>query len=1556
VLGAQTGGTFNAPIIKTDINGAAFGVRPAGLDDLPEDPANDLSAGLRVANGQDLGKFLFGGEVYGKVRVDGSMNLFYAGWVLTGDARGASDGSGTVSGLPGELSEGGVDVPRQNFYVGGDLQSLITAGPIGWDGTYGTGTVNPRPFYVSGTDIYVRGRLGNVQSNAGYSATLRAGNVAPGPYTFTRPVTTQEEIEGFNQGGDFSDGVLLQPTAARSLVPFGNDTFDQFQFLGNFDSPSGTDVIDVIGSVDSTGQPDRDPVDYYGVSLLAGQTVHVQLVGAGGSHVGIFDPDGRLIASNYDDIARSTITNPTGSLYVPFAFTADRPGIYRIAVDESNDGDFKGAGGRAAAEQYELIITNTGNFAVGGVKVLGTALDMSAGQPAFQSDAGDFGALYTSDLFRVTAFKVFSPTVTPPPNFVTQTIVLGSLVVNNGNLRAVDTDGTGWSVTASTPSSGDGGGSTVQDNGVTFVSASAPDLIVPAGSVGLVQSRTFQLLINPSALFNFQFPDTIPNQGPTTPVALTLAQVSVGRNYQLIHAAGVFAGGVVANGGLGVLRAGSMNTEPYSAYINLDADQTGFDGKCDLIDVAGDFGTLSAGGPALLHGPGGNFRYLRVGGTAFTDSFFGASGTQRVTQDMGRSVTFTDDSGSAITFTPVGPSVTNPFFNPLDPSTGPVRLSPRLTTRTYSVRSGGVIVMDVASTGSIAINGSSGAYGGSAEVSRVEVHGDVPAPTRSTPVGRVTTPQVTNLALPLGRNPSQQLTVTINGSAIVDVAYIGVLTAEPGFFNAGVPVSTVSTFGNATSISNSTGGEIVSVNAASIGTLYSHGTIGLTKSSIPGNSVNFIESISIGAGYGPRVLDGSGEMPVNPVGIDIGSAYPFHLQTYGVVVNGDIFSVKADMGLGNIVAAGIIGSVVANADRKDRPGVFEGIAGPIWTRGADAELLNVQIGEGLAWSGSGDYARSGLYSDYLIGTVTNQGAGSDIRGNIVSGHYIQNISLHNGSIIDANIFEILNTQFALTRETSSTISIPTDFNDTQQVYQLGRITLTGNGGIIGSAFTAANIGPVTVGGFGILSSFFNVLGQGRIAQVTAGGYGVRNTFFRGGAFMDGINATGNGSKLPTYKVSSSVRESEFVRADPVLGYGFDPFSGRALGATNDLHAFLGTSQATPVINGVTDTGVLESVMAVGQRSLGTVTAQRIRGDSVFNFGDSIDTIKTRSAINGLQVITGRLGRFLPGSNVGHLLMNLSGRLDNLTIPGNLDRGSEINVTGRDGRIGTVSIKKNLNGTIHASQSIGTVTIGRNLNGSLIIDALASNGTALQTLKVGGTISNGSLQIGSAHHVANVGQIIVGKSLGKADGDSLYISGSVDRLQVGGSLNANVRIRRGIGTLQARRIGGNVVTGGDLRNLLILKKGLHGKLKVRNHLQNATIHGAIDGNVIANNGIGTLTAGSLVAGNSIESQFGSIGTLRIYGDLDGSVNTGGQIGQLIAGGDLGDGTTPMSITADHLGLLDVGGSIRNGVTIRIRGPIDALIVDENVDAGAVIQASAVHRNQIHGEVFGSLLIG
>src|SRR5207247_1954483 len=144
--------------------------------------------GLIVSNGQSLGRFAFDGVVFGKVEIPGDIKSFYAGWILTGDAHGARQGVPIFlnnfeldpnSGRPREIDDG-LFVPRDNFFVGGDLESLYTQG-IGWDGSYS----GSRPHYMSGTEVRVNGRLGNV--------TVLGPNAADFHVLNQRPITSQHQ-------------------------------------------------------------------------------------------------------------------------------------------------------------------------------------------------------------------------------------------------------------------------------------------------------------------------------------------------------------------------------------------------------------------------------------------------------------------------------------------------------------------------------------------------------------------------------------------------------------------------------------------------------------------------------------------------------------------------------------------------------------------------------------------------------------------------------------------------------------------------------------------------------------------------------------------------------------------------------------------------------------------------------------------------------------------------------------------------------------------------------------------------------------------------------------------------------------------------------------------------------------------------------------------------------------------------------------------------------------------------------------------------------------------
>jgi hypothetical protein len=490
---------------------------------------------------------------------------------------------------------------------------------------------------------------------------------------------------------------------------------------------------------------------------------------------------------------------------------------------------------------------------------------------------------------------------------------------------------------------------------------------------------------------------------------------------------------------------------------------------------------------------------------------------------------------------------------------------------------------------------------------------------------------------------------------------------------------------------------------------------------------------------------------------------------------------------------GTIGSITANSDGADNGAVFEGIAGPIVANGTgqtsgptggivytSGSINNVQIGEGIRSAGGGAASMGGLYAENHIGNVRNQGAGSDIRGAIVAGSNISSIVLNNGSLIGANILQIMptGTDYSTAREGPySTVSaqLPSTVNHVTPT--IGQVSLPGNGGIIGSRFVGADIGPISAPGFGILGSSFGVVTSGTIGRITAGGYGIRAVTVAGGSSTGQLVANGDGSEIGTNAFEASVRQSE-------IGLQFDPNSGLAISPMNDIDAFLGTSAAAPVIPGVTETGVIQNVSAVGSREFGGATAWQIRG-ATFNFANSIGSITTASTVSGLNLTTGKLGTFAPGSDVFGSTLVIAGPVGTIRINGSLTDGSTIWASGPNGRIKNVIIANDLVGNIWATQRIDAITVGRNIAGTINIVGNGNAGGSLGSLFFGGTIANGSLTL-----YGNIGTITSGGSLGQS-GDELDIFGSIQKLQVRGDLRASVHVTDTADTID---VWGSILSG------------------------------------------------------------------------------------------------------------------------------------------------------------------
>jgi hypothetical protein len=1437
---------------------------PADIDfGLLPDNITQLRPGLIVEEGADLGKFLLGGTLTGAVDARGSIDFMYAGWLLTGD-------------VGGQASAQTVNVP-DNFVVAGDLRNLVVLGDIGTES--GAGLDNPT--YVTGFDMRVGGTVGQISAgkfegvglDSAFYGSIEVNHLDPRQAGGVPRIERNQFEAEYHALPNLPSNVGLVDGFENFNFAFNtntfafNDSYNTAEYLGSISSSEigRSEVVRLSGTLDVRDVDYRDPADFYAVSLMAGQRYTARLEGAEGVlALGVFDPDGRLIASEYND------TNQLETSGQFFSFVADRPGIYRFGISPLGDAPaFDSSILRLIGPPipYTLTVLGIGDIALGGLVIASTfydTFDAGAVDPGIEIFRGDLGAV------KSYAGRILSDNT-------------DTFVVEVGNLRTIDGMHIGQ----------------VTDN----VLSNAPWVDVPEGNVGLVRAAspppqggaidTDAADTGLSLLFNF---------GNTRPI---------GGDYQLIDGPGATVlVELHANKGIGVIRAEQFGVTNAAPVLNVNADDRGEDGIIDLIDVSEDFGTITAGGPEITTNTGGNVRYIRVLGTIYRDLFFGSGDPENTIHGAGETVTIIDDSGARVRLNAIGQTVPNPAFNPQFPQRGvPERLGPQMFITTYGIRdSGGSVIVDVTSEGGLEVNVSEGTH---AEIGRAEIRGVGVEVVEGALVDDADHPTGFRRQLLLspgtlveddgggggGQDPNalidennngiddrdearvrpEDLVLRVGGSAIVDVLNVVVIdigddnTSEDsentnelssdGFYNQVITPGDNTSLGNALEITNSTGGEIVNVLAESVGTLSAKGSIGIAKRHT-GADVAGIEVLLLGndlRGGGARALREFRPTETIP----IGTFQPFLNQREGVtIVGGNVLELRSGQAVGNIIVQGTVGQLTANADNQDDPNVFEGIAGPIGARSFVAlerpelagTLLEVDIGEGIAPSGTGNFSRAGLFVFAAIGRV--RGTNADIRGDIIArnteqddgttqgfvGPAIESITLNNGSIINADIY--VTSDEADTLEFAGTVVVPNDPDPINGVSnEIGRITINGNGGIIGSNFLAADIGRVAInGGFGVFSSNFSGLADSRFAGIETDGYGIRNVDIDTAGSLTLLNARGDGTSLSTNAVHAQVRYSEFDPAndpndadgvndqvDPLTGF-IDPFFGTNPNRLTDIHANLGTNIRQPEISGVTDTGVIEATAARGTRDLGTVRAWQIRGGSSLDFANSTRNLIVRDVINGLEMTTGTLKNFTLNRDAFALTLSVRGRVNKVDIKGSLAGGSVIRTVGTGGQFNTVNVSGNLIGNINSARSIKSINIGGDFTGNVSVN---SGGTAIKTMKVGGAFISGSLDVRG-----NVGTLQTKGSLGSI-GDTLTIDGSVKKIMVGGDLRSNIRVT---GSLKNLTVKGSIVDGGLPNGLLIDISDTLGSLVVGGDIQSGV---TINANRIGKQKVDGQNAGTII---------------------------------------------------------------------------------------------------------------
>jgi hypothetical protein len=1328
-LGARTAPGNGGDVAFIQADRKNFGMRPRS--------AGELFAGLQVATGNNLGKFYFGGTVTGLVDVAGSMDQFYAGNLVTGNPTGVGGG-------------GVIDFVTQpqllrNFHIGGDIRNVTIGSQVGTNAVPAVGTTLT---YKSDVRIDIGGRLGEIYSAGDMILSMKVHNDSRnrGPGTPVReseyigatltPNTTPISYFDPQYWGYDISLAELQPDAR-----FTNDSLDTAQFLGTPRAHALKDAntIQVYGQMGPTG---GDPIDYYAVALLGGQTIDLELLDRSESltnnplHIGIIDPEGRLLASDYVKVNVFAGLSNRHRL----RFTAPRPGAYRVAVANDGDTTFTGGGVLAAGFQYELRIAGAGDLAVGGVRSsgqIGTLDNLDTGIDVLRGDLGGVqagGNLFSQSLpWRVT----------------------------RGNLRSMEAGSIGIDNITQT---------NVLDN-TNIAYGSGIDFEV-AGSVGVLRntSNTGMLAVDDDANY------------PTSLSALSSVtrSMAVGKNIQLVDAAGTLEGSLLANGSIGVIRAlqigwNSTLFGPGPVFM-ADVDRSGNDGIIDLIDVVGDTdgASIDFNGPAISTGPGGNVRYMSISTNvqARRDPFFGGGTPEETLYDPGEKARLTDDSGTQFILTPTplegqpaGSTSGNLLFDP-----------PQLTVLTYPIRGkSGVVVtrvtvtpLDDTTDGVVAAGGGgllveTGAKGssGSVEIGEVNVGGNAGNTFTFDPINRV----YTLAAVPAPPTlPIRDVNIILTGDSRVDV------------WN-------VQATGTVNSINNRTVGEIV--NISGIPDVYS----------IEGETIGLAES------HAGTVVEG---FTVR------NNTYPFINQKSLIEVE-DVAFIRARRGIGNVFALNI-GDVVADSNNKDVRGVFEGINGPIvaFDPGAPNQLTgnigSVDIGEGVSFGGSGGVGLSGIYAEGLIDRITGENA--DIRGNIVATgdtvrvtqqavdpvtgagltnpdgtplmvstptYVIGSIELENGSIVQGNI---LTTPFAdaLVGDTDLTFLEQADTYNTP-FFDIGAINIE-NGGIIGSTIFASDIGLVKIeNGFGVFSSIFAQGGDGVFQGIDTDGFGLRDVFLLGGSGLRLLNARGNGRLVPTNAYRASLRFSEKGQ--------FDPYSGELLDIYNDLHKYLGTSTRRGKSTSLSGTGIIQDVTAIGARDLGKVEAQRISARRIFfvdpltgtrtrvayddpaypmqfNYANSTNSITVRDNIDGLHLSGGTVNKITAGKDIIRSLIEVSGELKSVTAS-QLRSSAAFLVEGSDGAIGSISTKHNMFSTINASQGIDRITVG-------------------------GDIGAKRIQAGG-----NMGELTVNGSI--LTGTTVRVGRTLDELFIGRDLKANATVR-------AKAINEQTVNGQIIGDIII----------------------------------------------------------------------------------------------------------------------------------------------------------
>lgn|GEM_PF-1568553 len=1398
-------------------------------------PGGVLRPGIIVAGDQnnplqpqDIGRIQVGGGVFGDVRIHGSIDMFYAGYLGT-----------------------------NRFIVDGDLNNLVVATQAGGieesDGSW---------YQADDAIVDVRGRMGSFYSigDWGLPIRVRADATAPTFPGLVDPSVSDLDTKVYVRSFREIERNVNWPDPDGSTFPSGtlekdggyiinNDSFGAAQYLGTVDG-----IIKVIGEAE---WPDYDAADYYSFGVMAGQTITIQLYDLYAwsnyitghpyepgaimpwdsyiSTVELYDPN-QVVVGRMGEVEIDT------GAPMSLVFTAEEAGIYTIDIDPS-----------LYSFLYRLEISGVSETTLGGGNIGGdlrTGWQYSDEQTNVQVMKGNVGAISVEGIFRG-----------------------GRVVVQNGSLAGLRA----------------GNGGTPVGFNWEILDGGAPGDIHPSvfagGDIGLVSSPV-DSAINIKAGGDLQSLRMGQRYAGTIIANDNIGEIRIEGDYgpQIPFEDGSYWSwydlyygirpGIWANAD-GVGEPGIIDSIYVGGNFGLTTTSEGED------EVTGFEWEI----PVSAGGRGGNVRFVEIGGQVYNriGLWFSGIGFGPFVFDPGQSVEITDDSGVLVRLAPgfEGDLAANEAYilaqagqadegdetddTQQQPDEGEQvdlgTVGGILTLKLLPIRDGlpedyvpdlsdigetllGYAIAGIDSTDGLRVS----TKGGSVELGVVTVVGNMDASV-----------------VYQGSNPITVLRTQLSGTinSIFNNTQGDLVTVVIDAGTGNVPdEGTDQTPADQTD-------QIPQPDQAPVVIDYPFdlikvkGHLGWTPSNTGQRIVSSIIVGGVITGYDPVGEQRSGLL--SAVAID------------QITVGGS---------LGDVNVTGGVQRIIINSDRSSYAGIFEGVAGAVLING---DLDYIELGDGIRHPGRGELPLSGLFVTGDLNRVSITGPGHDIAGPILVTGDISRVQVRSGArIVGYNGYAYEGDRIRGVAVMGPSIATTADFHDfidtsTITTGSINTIEVKGKGSeIYGANIRAFNVNQIIVGG-GARGMFYsrincylaNQANYGVINTITVGGEGIYDSIIVAGRYLGSVKVSGGGTisyseirgslgigsitadeinntdisaynKLDKVIVKGGIYDLEIETGElgqlkaksNILGSAI--YVGGPLGSIytkgnlittlevtgpygNLCSVKVGGDLGTPTGGQIIVDGKIGSIQVGGDFLAGL----QLNWDPVLKRvqyvreGIELGKLIAKGRIIGIGDIGGDVGSIQSGDDFGKYGSNLHvhGDMKAFSIGSgkNLsDLQSHLIV---DGDLGTVTVYGSINGNINVTGDFqylnlrGANAYRANLNGNVVVGGnfkkmAINNGDEFGNIIVGGTgpkkTIKGSDILGTTIVDGGEGFVIEGSLIGKyistgdikrielggdiSESGVLVIQGDLDELIVNGSIEGLVHVTGNIGTIRAANMG------------------------------------------------------------------------------------------------------------------------------------------------------------------------